>query len=270
MHHASSVLWKSVMSNIETPKASLALRSYSGQIELHDHDYHQIVLPQSGSMEIEVDGRGGKVDWSQGVIIPAGCSHTFSASIANTFLVLDVPLSSPRTQKFEAETIKRLNEKSFFPVRPEIRHLLDYATRSVPLLTSSPEVAQSWSTLLMSSLVQPHSHPPDHVQFTLARALTHIENNLDTHLTASEIARISGTSERRLYILFEQHLRTTPFAHVTRLRLDLAIDLLRDTRLSITEIAHRVGYADQSALNHALKKNRNLTPASARRRTITC
>ncbi|NBF06749.1 helix-turn-helix domain-containing protein [Pseudomonas sp. Fl5BN2] len=253
------------MGNTDTQKASLALRSYSGQVELHDHDYHQIVLPQSGSMEIEVDGRGGKVDWSQGVIIPAGAPHAFSANTTNTFLVLDVPLPSASTHNTEAETIKRLNEKSFFPVRPEIRHLLDYATRSAPLLTSSPEVAQSWSTLLMSSLVQPHSNTPDHGQFTLARALTHIENNLDSHLTASEIARISGTSERRLYILFEQHLRTTPFAHVTRLRLNLAMDLLRDTQLSITDIAHRVGYADQSALNHALKKSHDLTPASARR-----
>ncbi|WP_265535257.1 helix-turn-helix domain-containing protein [Pseudomonas saponiphila] len=257
------------MSHIATPTASLALRSYSAQIELHEHDYHQIVLPQSGAMEIEVDGRGGRVDWSQGVIIPAGCPHAFSASTANTFLVLDVALSSPRAQTFEAETIKRLNEKSFFPVRPQIRHLLEYATRSVPLLTSSPEVAQSWSTLLMSTLVQPHSHSPDHGQLTLARALTHIENNLGTALTASEIARMSGTSERRLYRLFEQHLKTTPFAHVTRLRLDLAMDLLRDTRLSITDIAHRAGYADQSALNHALKKNRNLTPASARRSCAT-
>ncbi|QIH11936.1 AraC family transcriptional regulator [Pseudomonas sessilinigenes] len=216
-------------------------------------------------MEIEVDGRGGKVDWSQGVIIPAGTPHAFSSNTCNTFLVLDVPLPSSYTQKSEAETIKRLNEKSFFPVRPEIRHLLDYASRSVPLLTSSSEVSQAWSTLLMSSLVQPHSSVPDHGQFTLARALTHIENHLDSHLTASEIARASGTSERRLYVLFEQHLRTTPFAHVTRLRLNLAMDLLRDTQLSITEIAHRVGYADQSALNHALKKSHDLTPALARK-----
>lgn len=117
----------------------------------------------------------------------------------------------------------------------------------------------------MSSLAQRHSNTPDHGQFTLARALTYIENHLDAHLTASEIARVSGTSERRLYILFEQHLRITPFAHVTRLRLNLAMDLLRDTQLSITEIAHRVGYADQSALNHALKKSHDLTPALARR-----
>jgi len=72
-----------------------------------------------------------------------------------------------------------------------------------------------------------------------------------------------------LYTLFEQHLKTTPFAHVTRLRLDLAMDLLRDTRLSIADIAQRAGYADQSALNHALKKNRNLTPAAVRRGAST-
>ncbi|MGC5704019.1 helix-turn-helix domain-containing protein [Pseudomonas sp. NFXW11] len=253
------------MSNTDTQKASLALRSYSGEVELHAHDYHQIVLPQTGSMDIEVDGRGGKVDWNQGVIIPAGTPHAFSAKTSNTFLVLDVPLPSTGMQKTEAETIKKLNERSFFPVRPEIRHLLDYATHSAALLTGSSEVAQSWSTLLMSSLVLPHNNTPDHGQFTLARALTYIENNLEKHLTVSEIARVSGTSERRLYVVFEQHLRTTPFAHVTRLRLNLAMDLLRDTQLSIAEIAHRVGYSDQSALNHALKKSHDLTPAFARK-----
>ncbi|RBJ78242.1 AraC family transcriptional regulator [Pseudomonas sp. MWU12-2534b] len=253
------------MSTTGTLQVALALRTYSEQVERHAHDYHQIVLPQSGAMEIEVDGRGGRVDGSQGVIIPAGTAHAFSASAANRFLVLDLPHASTGADTTEAERLKRLHQQSFFAVRPEIRHLLDYALHSEPLLTRSSEMAQAWSNLLISSLVQPYGRTPDHGQLTLARALTHIENNLDTHLTASEIARISGTSERRLYILFEQHLKTTPFAHITRLRLDLAMDLLRDTRLSISEVAHRVGYADQSALNHALKKNRNLTPASARK-----
>lgn len=44
---------------------SLVIRSYSGEVELHQHDFHQIVLPRSGAMEIELDGRGGKVDASQ-------------------------------------------------------------------------------------------------------------------------------------------------------------------------------------------------------------
>ena len=133
------------------------------------------------------------------------------------------------------------------------------------MLTSSPQVAESWSTLLLSSLTLPPGIIPEHGQFTLARALAYIESHLDSRLSATEIARVAGTSERQLYVLFARHLNSTPFAHIATLRLNRAIDLLCETALSITEIAHRVGYADQSALTHALKKNRDLTPATVRR-----
>jgi AraC-like DNA-binding protein len=253
------------MGSHDNPAVSLALRSYSGQVELHDHDFHQLVLPQSGSMDIEVDGRGGKVDWSQGVVIPAGARHAFLAQKTNTFLVLDVPATTFGGPKNVDLSTRLLAGKRFFPVRPEIRHLLEYASRSAPLLTSSPQVAESWSTLLLSSLTLPPGIIPEHGQFTLARALAYIESHLDSRLSAMEIARVAGTSERRLYVLFARHLKSTPFAHIATLRLNRAIDLLCETALSITEIAHRVGYADQSALTHALKKNRDLTPAAVRR-----
>ncbi|MES2817881.1 MAG: AraC family transcriptional regulator [Pseudomonadota bacterium] len=249
------------------PAVSLAIRSYSGQVELHDHDFHQLVLPQSGSMDIEVEGRGGKVDWSQGVVIPAGARHAFLAQKTNTFLVLDVPAIPFGGPEPVGLSTGLLADKGFFAVRPEIRHLLDYAARSAPLLSSSPHLAQSWTTLLLSSLTLPSRRPPEQGQFILARALAYIESHLEGPLTARAIARVAGTSERRLYLLFDRHLKRTPFAHITTLRLDRAIDLLCETALSITEIAHRVGYADQSALTHALKKHRGLTPAVVRRRS---
>lgn len=253
------------MGSHDNPAVSLALRSYSGQVELHDHDFHQLVLPQSGSMDIEVDGRAGKVDWSQGVVIPAGARHAFLAQKANIFLVLDVPATMFGGPKNLDLSTRLQADKRFFPVGPEIRHLLQYASRSAPLLTSSPQVAESWSTLLLSSLTLPPGIIPEHGQFTLARALAYIESHLDSRLSATEIARVAGTSERQLYVLFARHLNSTPFAHIATLRLNRAIDLLCETALSITEIAHRVGYADQSALTHALKKNRDLTPATVRR-----
>ncbi|MCO7035908.1 AraC family transcriptional regulator [Pseudomonas carnis] len=253
------------MGSHDNPAVSLALRSYSGQVELHDHDFHQLVLPQSGFMDIEVDGRAGKVDWSQGVVIPAGARHAFLAQKANIFLVLDVPATTFGGPKNLDLSTRLQADKRFFPVGPEIRHLLEYASRSAPLLTSSPQVAESWSTLLLSSLTLPPGIIPEHGQFTLARALAYIESHLDSRLSATEIARVAGTSERQLYVLFARHLNSTPFAHIATLRLNRAIDLLCETALSITEIAHRVGYADQSALTHALKKNRDLTPATVRR-----
>ena len=244
---------------------SLALRSYSGEVELHEHDFHQIVLSQSGSMEIEVDGRGGKVDASQGVVICADSRHTFLANTHNNFLVLDVSTDRGEAHKSTSASLDPLNDKRFFAVRPDIRHLLDYASSNGPQLVGSLAMAESWSRLLLCSLLQPEVARSDPGQFILARSLAYIEQHLATALTVHDIARHAGTSERRLYALFGQHLNTTPFSHIANLRLNLAIDLLRQTSLSIIDIAHRTGYADQSALTHALKKARHLTPAVVRK-----
>ncbi|WGT29233.1 helix-turn-helix domain-containing protein [Pseudomonas marginalis] len=253
------------MSTTTPQSLSLSLRSYSGQVELHQHDFHQIVLPQSGSMEIEVDGRGGKVDASQGVVISAGARHTFLANTHNRFLVLDVSTERGEVQKGTVASFDPLNDKRFFAVRPDIRHLLDYASCNGPQLVGSLAMAESWSRLLLCSLLQPEVARGDPGQFILARALAYIEQHLGSALTVHDIARYAGTSERRLYVLFGQHLNTTPFSHIANLRLNLAIDLLRQTSLSIIDIAHRAGYADQSALTHALKKARHLTPAVVRK-----
>lgn len=253
------------MSAIAPQSFSLALRSYSGEVELHEHDFHQIVLPQSGSMEIEVEGRGGKVDASQGVVISAGARHTFLANTLNSFLVLDVSTSGGEAQEGTVASLARLNDKRFFAVRPDIRHLLDYAVSTGPWLVGSLTMVEPWSRLLLCSLLQPEVARSDPGQFILARALAYIEQHLATALTVHDIARYAGTSERRLYALFGQHLNTTPFSHIANLRLNLAIDLLRQTSLSIIDIAHRTGYADQSALTHALKKARHLTPAFVRK-----
>lgn len=250
------------MSATDPQSFSLALRSYSGEAELHEHDFPQIVLPQSGSMEIEVDGQGGKVDASQGVVIAAGARHTFLANTHYSFLVLDVH----RTQAQKSPALlDPLNDKRFFAVRPDIRHLLDYASCNGAGLINSPAMAESWSRLLLFSLLKPDVAPHDLGQCILAKALAYIEQHLSAPMTVHAISRSAGTSQRRLYLLFAQHLKTTPFAHIANLRLNLAIDLLRQTSLSIVDIAHRAGYADQSALTHALKKARNLTPAFVRR-----
>ncbi|MGE7958880.1 helix-turn-helix domain-containing protein [Pseudomonas sp. NPDC089530] len=239
------------------PTVALAMRSYSGQVELHAHDFQQIVLPLSGAMEIEVDGRGGRVDASQGVLIAPGARHAFLAERRNTFLVLDIPTTE------NPGTGQPLGDTRFFALDPQIRHLLGYASHSGALLSASSRAAEAWSSLLLGCLARPVPAAPQ--RQALARALAYIEQHLGSPLSARAIARAAGIGERSLYLLFERDMHSTPFAYIATLRLNHAIDLLGQTRLPISEIAQRVGYADQSALTHALKKSRNTTPAALRK-----
>ncbi|MCW3845578.1 helix-turn-helix domain-containing protein, partial [Micromonospora yasonensis] len=55
-----------------------------------------------------------------------------------------------------------------------------------------------------------------------------------------------------------------PMAFVTGWRLALAADLLRDTELTLTAVARRVGYGGPFALSAAFKRVRGISPREYR------
>src|SRR3546814_10743135 len=72
-----------------TAVTGLSLRSYGDAPLAHAHAHHQIVLGLDGRLEMEVAGRGGRVDAAGLVVVAGGESHSCRATGANRFLVLD-------------------------------------------------------------------------------------------------------------------------------------------------------------------------------------
>ncbi len=80
----------------------------------------------------------------------------------------------------------------------------------------------------------------------LVEVLGAMEKNIETPLSAQEIAGIAGMSPRQTERLFARYLNTTPMGFYTRLRLDRARGLLMQTELSVTEVAVACGYRSMS------------------------
>ena len=70
----------------------------------------------------------------------------------------------------------------------------------------------------------------------------------------------------RFHATFRRETGDTPADRLAATRLDRAEDLLRETRLSIAEIALAVGFSDQSALTRSFRRRRGTTPAAFRGR----
>jgi quercetin dioxygenase-like cupin family protein len=70
---------------------TLDLRSYSGEARVHQHDFHQLVLPVKGTLSMEINGREGDVSRAGIALVAAGKEHQFSGSKQNCFVVADVP-----------------------------------------------------------------------------------------------------------------------------------------------------------------------------------
>jgi AraC-like DNA-binding protein len=83
--------------------------------------------------------------------------------------------------------------------------------------------------------------------------------------TIHTLARQVGASRSTLADRFTHYLNQPPMTYLTRLRLRLGARLLVGTRLSVLEVAGRVGYTSEAAFNRAFSREFRLPPGRYRR-----
>ncbi len=82
-----------------------------------------------------------------------------------------------------------------------------------------------------------------------------------------ELARSYGMSSKTLERRFRSDMYQTPGRVLMRMRMDRAKELLRDGRLSSSEISEACGYQESSALSRAFRKETGMSPRDWRKRS---
>jgi len=98
----------------------------------------------------------------------------------------------------------------------------------------------------------------------LLAALEAMEATIEAPLTRAEVAQKAGVSVRQLDRLFARELRTTWRACYQRLRLARAAQLLRQSPLSLAEIAFASGFSSASHLSRAFRGAHGMPPGAWR------
>ena len=101
-------------------------------------------------------------------------------------------------------------------------------------------------------------------QRAVERALNTIRENLAQPLTVNFVARNAGVSRRSLEMKFNEVLGRSPYAVITRLRMERAANLLLETQLRIYEVGERCGYPEQHQFSTAFKRYWRRSPKSFR------
>jgi AraC family transcriptional regulator, regulatory protein of adaptative response / DNA-3-methyladenine glycosylase II len=83
--------------------------------------------------------------------------------------------------------------------------------------------------------------------------------------SVAALAQHMGVSDRHLRRVFEAHLGVTPLAYLQTRRLLMAKQLLTDTRLAISQVAHVSGFGSERAFHAAFTRHYRLNPSSLRR-----
>lgn len=99
----------------------------------------------------------------------------------------------------------------------------------------------------------------------LAGALAVMEANISAPLARPAIAAYAGVSPRHLDRLFVQHLGTGFALHYRRIRLEQARRLMRQSPLSVTEIAMATGFSSAAHFSRSYRAQFGHNPAVERR-----
>lgn len=236
------------------PAPSLSLRSYGRDGAAHQHDHVQLVLPLRGSMELEVDGRGGYLDRFRAAVVAPQTRHAQCALDANRFLVVDCT-----SDIFGDDALERLRRQPFLDLPPSLQDLLA-AQAPHPHLA----IAHADAGAAVLAWLQADTAPRGWQR--LQALCRRIEAAPGQDWPVRRMAQLAHLSPSRLHALFRAALGRTPQDWVAARRLDWVRRQLAHGNRPIADLAQDSGYADQSALTRALKRSTGQTPAAYRRR----
>ena len=100
---------------------------------------------------------------------------------------------------------------------------------------------------------------------TIRRVHDLLTENLDRRYTIDELSRRFLINPSSLKEMFKAVYGKSLAAHIKEHRMELASELLRETGLSIAEIAERVGYENQSKFSAEFKKSVGSLPTEYRK-----
>jgi AraC family transcriptional regulator len=122
--------------------------------------------------------------------------------------------------------------------------------------------------LLQHYTVRPLQMPSYHGGLPQARlrlVLEHMQAHLDHELSLAALAAVAQMSPYYFSRLFKQSTGLSPHQYILQQRVEWAKRLLADARLSITDVAQRVGFASQAHLTMVFRQRVGTTPRQYRR-----
>lgn len=81
-----------------------------------------------------------------------------------------------------------------------------------------------------------------------------MHENYNSEITVSDLAAKFHMEQNSFIRRFKKFANVTPYQYLKKVRVNMALALMKGDKYDLREIARKVGYSDASALSHAIKK----------------
>jgi len=84
--------------------------------------------------------------------------------------------------------------------------------------------------------------------------------NYHSDININKVAEEVGISERYLRNLFSQYLNLSPLDYLNQIRINKAVELLRNTEMSIKEVCFQCGFQSPQYFSRIFKQQMGVSP----------
>jgi AraC-like DNA-binding protein len=245
--------------SVEAPlreRGALHLRRYGRDSHIHHHDHVQVVVPVLGTLDMEVGGRGGRIDLRRAVVIAPGTDHDQTTPDDNRFLIVDLDVAALGEVRVE-----QLQRRPFVATTPRMLALARFVDRRCD---GTEDVPGALAAHCLPPLLQALGSDPAPLR-RLQLLCDAMGAAPGEAWTVARMAAQAGLGESRLHALFRSTFDQSPQQWLTALRLQRACRQLAETSIPIARLAVESGWSDQTALTRAMKRATGCTPAAWRR-----
>lgn len=271
------------------PKVPIAVIEVNEHPDLrtHHHAFTEVVFVVEGIGEHLFAGRKRSIGAGEVLVVNEGQDHAYSNTkglrIINLlfdekYLLSRLPflkrIDGYRTffhMKPEFPLLYASGQRVWFPAK-EMNRILGVLRALVGELGRQDSGWEAMSLALVQQIVVSICRifvrtplPPEEHLTGVGAALSHIENHFDEVIDLKKLEQVSRLTARTLLRHCETATGHSPMQYLHRVRLNEACRLLKQTDISVTEIAFRVGFQDSNYFTRCFRKIIGESPSSYRR-----
>lgn len=247
----------------------------------HWHDDLEFILILEGQMFYDVNGQKISLQAGEGIFVNSRCFH-YGYSDTHTeclfICILLSPLLLSVNTYFVENFLNPLVHNVHFPyqklnpstqwqysILSDLEMLYEENTDKIHPFNILERTVRIFRLLTenMDSFSDYDKNTDDIMNLTAM--IGYVQKNYSNKILLKDISSSGNCCKTKCTALFQKYLNTSPMIYLNRYRLEKSVFLLRNSAMSVTEIAYACGFSNSSYFCELFHKYYNTTPGKFRR-----
>lgn len=253
----------------------------------HAHNFSEMVFVISGTAEHLTVNHKSQLKKGDILSIHPGTIHAYDK--CNSFKIINVlydcsalampildaaqmptfhrlfPIKETISEEQQNSPVINLSDDKFEPLTSEIMRLKSVLDEMRPGCLFFG-LAIFMQLLSQISLLTGNAIPERHNAIQIDRAIAYMTENCDQTISMEQLLKRSNMSRRNFHRHFRNYTGTSPFEYLIQLRIRRAMELLRDTDHTISEIAQLCGFSDGNYMCRIFRTRYGSPPGELRKK----